>query len=108
MLMFRKFAGMGAPLSTALALPKGVHCLGCRTKTGETYYVVNSTASEVKMPVSGMVRRQSLFAPTVLAVSIKKYGSYGDEPGDIDEIVPRDFADAVLPPYSVSLVSISR
>jgi hypothetical protein len=104
MLMLTAFGRSGSLVPCKMDLPAGVHYLSVRTATGRSYFVVNSTSTSITLPIAGAVRRSSLFAPSVLATSIGKYGSYGDAPGDIHEILPQDFADAVLPPYSVNVI----
>ena len=87
-------------------LPEGVHCLKAKNNSEVRYFVVNSTPVAVKFPAQGEVDRLSLFADSVTDTSIRKYGSYGDRPGDVSEIVPRSFATATLPPYSVNLLKL--
>jgi len=108
MKMLTAFGRSGQLVPSMLDVPKGVHCLCCRTPAGYTYFVVNSTSSSVKLSVAGVVRRTSLFAPSVLATSIGRYGGYGDQAGEIHEILPRSFKDAILPPYSVNVVDAGR
>jgi hypothetical protein len=106
--MLTEFGRSGSLVPKTLAVPEGVHYLCCRGARTDIYYVVNSTSLTVTLPVSKVVRRRSLFAPSVLATSILKYGSYGDAPGDVREILPREFKDGVLPPYSVSVIDVAR
>jgi hypothetical protein len=106
--MLTEFGLSGSLVPKTLAVPEGVHYLCCRGAKSDIYYVVNSTSLTVTLPVSKVVRRRSLFAPSVLATSILKYGSYGDAPGDVREILPREFKDGVLPPYSVSVIDVAR
>jgi hypothetical protein len=108
MKMLTAFGRSGTLVPSKIDVPKGVHCLCCRTSGGYAYFVVNSTSASVKLPLNGAVSRKSLFAPTVLATSIGAYGGYGDKPGEIHEILPRDFKDAILPPYSVNVLEVSR
>lgn len=87
------------------ALPTGLHVLSARKPDGSIWhYVVNSTASVITFPGSDVSKRTTLSAPSVTAVSILKYGGFGDTPGEIDEILPKAFNDTVLPPFSVSIV----
>jgi len=102
--MFTRFGQLGNLAPTTFSVPKGVHLLCSKGPTGVFYFAVNSTSSEVKLPLSGVISRSSLFAPTVLATSIQRYGSYGDAPGDIKEILPQEFKDSTLPPYSINLI----
>ncbi len=103
--LFVQFA-RGATLEPVqLELPKGVHCLAARGKDGLlSYFVVNSTGSEFKFPASGVSKRKSIFTDNVAKTSILKYGSYGDQPGEVEEIVPREFDGATLPPFSINLL----
>ena len=102
--MFTQFARGSTLIPVSLTLPQGVHCLCAEGKDGKSYYVVNSTGSSLKFPASGVSKRNSLFADSVNATSILKYWSYGDKPGEVQEILPHDFNDAVLPPYSISVL----
>jgi hypothetical protein len=106
MRMLTEFGRAGKLVPCKLDVPEGVHYLKCQTSKGELYYVVNSTAKPFPFPLNGPVQRSSLFAPRVLATSILRYGSYGDKPGDVEEILPRPFHDNVLPPYSVNLLRV--
>jgi len=104
--MFVQFA-RGAtlmPASSDLHLPAGVNCICAQDKDGTKYFAVNSTASSVSFPVKNVTKRSSLFSKNVLGTSILKYGSYADKPGDVKEIVPQDFTDDILPPYSISIL----
>ena len=107
MRMLTEFGGAGKLIPCKLDIPEGVHYLKCKTGKGNLYFVVNSTSKPFSFPVKGAVDRRSLFAPTVLATSILKYGSYGDQPGDVKEILPQEFHNAELPPYSVNLIRAS-
>jgi hypothetical protein len=101
--MFVQFARGATLVPVEMELPKGVHCLCAREQGGLRYFVVNSTSASVKFPrpVSG---RSSLFSRNVQDSSIVRYGSYGDMPGDIKEIVPQGFPDGVIPPYSINVL----
>ncbi len=101
--MFVKFASGSVLAPKELELPKGVNFLCARDAAGEKYFVVNSTASPAVFPAKGLTKRSSLFSKSVLDCSVR-YGSYGDKPGDVKEILPRDFEDCVLPPFSVSVL----
>ena len=103
--LFQRFANGTTLVKTALDLPHGVHALSARKADGTLWhYVVNSTASPYAFSAQGVTQRTTLSATAVTAVSILRYGGYGDTPGEIDEILPKEFADTVLPPFSVSLV----
>lgn len=106
MQMLTAFGQSGTLIPADWTVPKGVHYLCSHTKSGYNYFVVNSTAMPVALPLKGDVTRTSLFAPTVLATSIGKYGGYGDTPGEIHEILPKTFKDPVVPPYSVNLILV--
>lgn len=108
MRMLTEFGRAGKLVPCKLPVPEGVHYLKCHGAKGDLYYVVNSTAKPFLFPVKGHLERSSLFAGTVLATSILRYGSYGDKPGDIQEILPRKFHDNALPPYSVNLILTAR
>lgn len=69
---------------------------------GKKYFAVNTTAASAAFPLP-VSKRRTLTAPSVSATSVK-YGSFGDAAGDIVPIIQRDFADAVIPPYSVNML----
>jgi hypothetical protein len=100
--LFREFAQGSKFLVESPAVPAGVHVIAATDAEGKKYYAVNSTAQAVTFPAE-VSKRRTLVAPSLEATSVK-YGSYGDAPGDITEIIPHDFADAVLPPYSVNML----
>ncbi len=103
--LFVSFATGATLVPMALEVPKGVNYLCAKDASGAMrYFAVNSTAASVKLPVEGVSKRLSLFSNSVTDCPILKYGSFGDMPGDIKEIVPREFSDNTLPAYSVSLL----
>ena len=108
MKMLTAFGRFGTLVPRKLDVPSGVHYLCCKGAKGDAYYVVNSTPNAVAIPITGPVHRRSLFAPTVAAISIGRYGSYGDAPGDIHEILAQDFKDATVPPFSVNVLEVAR
>jgi hypothetical protein len=101
--MFIAFAADTTLVPTSIELPRGVNCLAAQDQKGLRYFVVNSTAFPVSFPAK-ISRRSSLFSKSVLDSSILAYGSYGEAPSDVREIVPLDFTDNVLPPFSVSIL----
>ncbi|MDR3687998.1 MAG: hypothetical protein P4L46_01375, partial [Fimbriimonas sp.] len=102
--MLTAFGRSGTLVPKQWNVPKGVHYLCCHGPKGDSYFVVNSTAASVKLPLKSVSRRRSLFAPSVLATSIGIYGGYGTKPGEIHEILPKEYKDAVVPPYSVNVL----
>jgi len=103
--LFISFASDSVLQPCALELPKGVNCLRAKDSSGRTlYFVVNSSSASAKLPVAGRVSRTTLKAGSVFDTSIAKYGSYGEEPGDLKDISPAEFSDPSLPPYSISLL----
>ncbi len=101
--MFIAFTKEATLVPKKLELPHGVNVLCAADKDGEKYFVVNSTAATVPFPVKVITKRASLVSASVLDTSVK-YGSFGDKEGDIKEIKPMDFTDAVLPPYSINVL----
>jgi len=103
--MFVAFARGSALEASGLELPKGVHCLCAVGADGaRSYYAVNSTQAAVPFPAKGVSKRLSLFGESPTANSILKYGTYGDKPGEVQELLPREFSDSVLPPYSINVL----
>ncbi|MBI4976988.1 MAG: hypothetical protein HZC28_05865 [Spirochaetes bacterium] len=102
MLLFRQFSAASTFLPSPMMLPRGVHVIAAEDAKGKKYFVVNSTAASVTFPLAVMKRR-TLTATSVEATSVK-YGTYGDAPGDITPIVPADYGDGVIPPYSVNML----
>jgi hypothetical protein len=102
--MFIQFAKGAKLVPEKLSLPKGIHCLCANAENGKRHFVVNSTATEFVFPVKPIGKRSSLFADSVTATSIRKYGTYGDNEDEVKEIKPRDFNDFILPPYSISIL----
>jgi hypothetical protein len=104
MMMFTQFCSSGTLVPVTLDVPQGVHYLCNKDAGGQRYFVVNSTGSPVSLAIPGIVQRTSLFADRVEATSVIKHGTYGDEPGEVKEILPRKFGDAVGPPHSISVL----
>ena len=103
--LFQRFAKGNTLVQDAREGTSGLHVLSARKADGGIWhYAVNTTASPIAFPGTGVSKRTTLTAPSVTSVSILRFGGYGDTPGEIDEILPTDAADTVLPPFSVSLV----
>jgi hypothetical protein len=102
--MFVQFARGATLVPGNLKLPAGVNCIYAQDKDGTKYFAVNSTASSVTFPAKNPTKRSSLFSKNVLDTSILKYGSYADQPGEVNEILPQEFTDNVLPPFSISIL----
>jgi hypothetical protein len=102
--LFTDFSLNKTLIPSNLDLPAGVHCLSADSEGTSRYFIVNGTSKAVPVNVPGDIRRVSLFADNVASGSILKYGGYGDKPGEIQEILPREFDDAILPPFSVNVL----
>lgn len=103
--LFVRFAKGNTLIQDKRTIPPGLHVLSARKPDGSTWqYVVNTTAGAITFPGKDVTKRTTLSAPSITAVSILKYGGYGDTPGEIAEILPKEFTDTVLPPFSVSIV----
>ncbi|MBL8993268.1 MAG: hypothetical protein JNM63_08010, partial [Spirochaetia bacterium] len=102
--MFVNFARKATLLPEKINVPKGVQVIAASDEKGKKYFVVNGTRDSVRFPDSAVKTRVSLFTDKVASGAILRYGSYGDKDGDVSWIVPREFGDAVLPPYSVNVL----
>lgn len=102
--MFTQFAHNSTLKPQQLDVPHGVHCIKAKDESGDKYFVVNSTANPVTFPVTGISKRESLYGDSLSANSILKYGSFAENASEVQEMVPRQFNDAVLPPYSINIL----
>jgi hypothetical protein len=102
--MFVAFARNTTLIPSQVDVPAGVHYLCADDTRGKRYFVINSTNRPVAFRATGVTRRTTLSAESPTANTILIYGKYGDTPGEINPIVPRDYQDMILPPYSVNIV----
>lgn len=100
--LFVKFATGSKLLPENVKLPAGVQVLCAENNGGKKYFVVNSTGNPAKFP-RDITKRTTIVSGSVTDTSVK-YNSYGDKPGDVKEILPLEFTDNTLPPYSISLL----
>ena len=103
--LFQQFALGNTLIPSTFARTPGLHVLSARKTDGSTWhFAVNTTASAIPFPGQGAAKRTTLAAPSLTSVSILRYGGFGDTPGEIDEILPKEFTDTVLPPFSVNII----
>ena len=102
LILFREFASESTLVPGQSDVPAGAQVLSAVDKEGPKYFVVNSAAQGFRFPAA-ISKRRTLFAPSPESTSVK-YGSFGDRSGDVEGIVPHDFRDAKIPPYSVNLL----